>query len=145
MLRGFENIENIVETNTARYLNEPGEYRLKVNTCRHHESTNPTKQGCAYFIAEMTVEESDNENFRKGSRVSFTKELTRNRKSVEDVMKFMKAATNESDFSNIDEDFVMQVCGHEQLLTDATVNASVYFKVLSSGNNFAVVDFSPAS
>jgi hypothetical protein len=60
-------------------------------------------------------------------------------------MKFMKAATNESDFSNIDEDFVMQVCGHEQLLTDATVNASVYYKVLNNGNNFAVVDFSPAS
>ena len=145
MLRGFENIENIVETNSARYLNEPGEYKLRVNSCRHHESTNPTKQGCAYFIAELTVEQSDNENFRKGSKVSFTKELTRNRKAVEDVMKFMKAATNESDFSNIDEDFVMQVCGHEQLLTDATVNASVYYKVLNNGNNFAVVDFSPAS
>lgn len=145
MLRGFENIENIVETNSARYLNEPGEYQLRVNSCRHHESTNPTKQGCAYFIAELTVEKSDNDNFRKGSKVSFTKELTRNRKAVEDVMKFMKAATNESDFSNIDEDFVMQVCGHEQLLTDATVNASVYYKVLNNGNNFAVVDFSPAS
>ena len=60
MLRGFENIANIVETNSARYLNEPGQYRLLINNCRHHESTNPTKVGQAYFIAERTVVESDN-------------------------------------------------------------------------------------
>ena len=141
MLRGFENIANIVETNSARYLNEPGQYRLLINNCRHHKSTNPTKVGQAYFIAEMTVVESDNDNYRSGARVSFTKELTRNQKAVEDCMKFFKAATNEPDFKNFDEDFVAAVCGEEQMLEGKYVNANVYFKLLNNGNNFAVVDF----
>lgn len=143
MLRGFENIENVVETTSTRYLNEPGEYDLKIEACKHHESTNPTKPGQAYFIAEMVVVNSDNDNFRKGSRVSFTKELTRNHKNVEDVMKFMRSATNQPDFSNIDGDFVSAVCGPEQLLSGHEIHASVYLKPLANGTQFAVADFNP--
>lgn len=140
-LRGFENIEDVVETTSTRYLNEPGEYTLKIEMCKHHESSNPTKPGQAFFIAELSVISSDNDNFRKGAKVSYTKELTRNPKNVEDVKKFMRAATNEPDFSNIDLTFVGAVCGPEQLISGREVHASVYLKPMSNGTQFAVADF----
>ncbi len=146
MLRGFENLDSIVDKTNNRYLNEPGEYVLEIDVMKHKDgSDNPSKSNAVYFIAECHIVESDNANFRKGAKVSVCYDIMRNSYNKRDAISFVASASGESQITDHvkDMEFLSYVFGPKQPLTGKRVKASVYYK--DGMDNFAISTFSPVS
>ena len=146
MLRGFENLDSIVDKTNNRYLNEPGQYVLEIDVMKHKDgSDNPSKPNAAYVIAECSIVESDNDNFRKGAKVSICYDIMRNQYNRRDALRFIASASGESQITKHvkDMEFLSYVFGPEQPLSGKQVKASVYYK--DGMDNFAISEFSPVS
>lgn len=144
-LRGFENIEELVDTRQkASYLNKPGEYVVQVDVCKYNDkSTNPNTPNAAYFIAECTVLESNNDEIRVGKEVSITYDVNKSVYNKRDSLRFMAAAVGLEKFNDEIKSmaFLEAVVGAEQILKGKNVGVSVDYK--DGYDNFAVSKFKP--
>lgn len=133
----FSGIKDAKVSRGGVYL-EPGVYTARVEACK----SGVTRKGAGFFVVEMTVLESNNPKFTKGSSVSWMVVLDKE-PSLGNIKHFAAIATNTPE-DEIDEAGIELIVSAENPLRGTILEISATNIKTKAGGDFTKVVFTGA-
>lgn len=145
----FSGLKEASATKGGLYL-QPGNYTVQVQRCKMQDAWQGNRK---WFIVELRVMETDNENAKVGSEPSWMVELPGKYPSLAlgNIKAFLHAAysalaeaddTEAPDEDDIDEDAADDAVGEDNPLAGVFLNAAAFNKKTKEGNDFTRVKWS---
>ena len=134
----FAGIEDVQVQKVSRFV-EPGNYQGTINAVKYGRTNQEEKP---YFVVEVELTESDNEEFREGDLVTWMTMLHKFKHYFLEEVKDFVASVTKSSPEEVTEEVVEFVTGEDQPLSGALISIRSWAETnKKSGKTFTRSEF----
>jgi len=133
------NIGNAEVFGKTKWL-EPGDYVLEIVEVQFRDSS--WHRGRSYFQAFFTIVESNNPDFKVGSRCGWQTNLSNEETAAGNIKGFLMGCMEGVEADDIDNEFAAKLVD-DKALVGVVVNADAFHITTRAGKPFTVVRWSP--
>ena len=134
----FAGIEEVKVQKSSRYIT-PGNYRCAIAAVKYGRTNQDDKP---YFVVELTVKDSDNEEFKPGDTIAWMTMLHKYKRYFFEEVKGFVAVATDSTSEEVTEAVVEYCAGEEQPLVDQELFVRAWTETnQNSGKSFTRSEF----